>query len=89
MSDAPERIWTCDHLGEYGSYFPEAVEAEGEFGGQAVEYTRSDLVGQLIAEAVEAERKRCAKLCEEWFGTPDADDIARILHARISIAEGE
>ena len=44
MSDAPETIWTCDHLGEYGQYYPEAVEAEGAYGGTAVEYIRRDLV---------------------------------------------
>ena len=43
MSDAPETIWTCTHVGEYGHYFPDAVEAEGEYGGTAVEYRRADL----------------------------------------------
>ena len=46
MSEAPETIWTCDHLGEYGQYYPEAVEAEGDYGGTAVEYTRADLSPQ-------------------------------------------
>ena len=43
MTWTPETIWTCTHVGEYGNYFPEAVEAEGEYGGTAVEYTRTDL----------------------------------------------
>jgi len=34
----PDSIWVCTHLGEYGKYYPEAVEAEGEYGGTAVEY---------------------------------------------------
>ena len=43
MSDAPETIWTCTHVGEYGYFFPDAVEAEGEYGGVGVEYRRTDL----------------------------------------------
>ena len=37
-----DRIFSCSHVGEYGLYFPEAVEAEGEYGGTAVEYVRRD-----------------------------------------------
>jgi len=47
MTDAPEKIWTCAHVGEYGYYFPDATEAEGEYGGTGVEYTRSDTVKAL------------------------------------------
>jgi hypothetical protein len=43
MNDAPETIWTCTHVGECGYYFHDAVEAEGEYGGTAVEYRRADL----------------------------------------------
>jgi len=50
MSDAPKTIWTCTHVGEYGHYFPDAVEAEGEYGGTAVEYTlTSSIAAQLKA----------------------------------------
>ena len=49
MSEAPETIWTCNHVGEYGRYFPEAVEAEGEYGGTAVSYRRADLPPTLSA----------------------------------------
>ena len=56
-TEAPERIWVCAHLGEYGHYYPEAVEAEGEWGGVAVPYvpeTISDAQAARIAE-LEAE----------------------------------
>ena len=49
MSDAPETIWTCAHVGEYGHYFPEAVEAEAEYGGTATAYRRNDLPPTLSA----------------------------------------
>ena len=49
MSEAPETIWTCNHVGEYGRHFPEAVEAEGEYGGTAVSYRRADLPPTLSA----------------------------------------
>ena len=49
MSELPETIWTCNHVGEYGQYFPEAVEAEGEYGGTAVSYRRADVPPTLSA----------------------------------------
>ena len=42
-TEAPERIWIAGDFGECGNYYPNAVEAEGENGGFAVEYTRADL----------------------------------------------
>lgn len=36
---APEKIWIAGPLEECGNYYAEAVEAEGEHGGYAVEYT--------------------------------------------------
>lgn len=62
MNDAPERIWTCAHVGEYGYYFPDAVEAEGEYGGTAVQYTRADLHDARIAALVEACTNLVAKV---------------------------
>ena len=41
---APEKIWIAGPASECGHYYPNATEAEGEHGGQAVEYTRSDLI---------------------------------------------
>ena len=53
-TEAPERVWICSHLGEYGHYYPEAVEAEGEYGGVAISY---------VPEAIsEAKDKRIAEL---------------------------
>lgn len=46
---APRKIWTVSHADEYGHYFPEAVEAEGEYGGTAVAYHHDDVVRELIA----------------------------------------
>ena len=44
---AHERIWAFhEPVGEYGHYFPETVEAEGEYGGTAVEYILTDLAPQ-------------------------------------------
>jgi nicotinamide riboside kinase len=48
MTDAPETIWICSHLGEYGRYFPEAVEAEGAYGGTGIQYTRTDISQERI-----------------------------------------
>ena len=42
--NAPEKIWIAGPASECGHYYPNATEAEGEHGGQAVEYTRSDLI---------------------------------------------
>tara|TARA_B000000460_G_scaffold248815_2_gene227340 strand:- start:5419 stop:5748 length:330 start_codon:yes stop_codon:yes gene_type:complete len=53
---APERIWIAGHLGEYGPYYPEAVEAEREHGGHAVEYVRADLAPQPEADPVREAR---------------------------------
>lgn len=68
MSEAPERIFICKHFGEYGSYFPEAVEAEGEYGGEAVEYVRADLdmidPAALVAGAYEASANELAKAAQ-------------------------
>ena len=52
MSETPETIWTCDHVGEYGHYFPEAVEAEGEYGGKAIKYRRADIPPTLSADLI-------------------------------------
>lgn len=82
---APERIWTCSHLGEYGSYYPEAVEAEGEHGGMAVEYIRADLVSAQIAAAIKADSNRAVDIKNALFAavlreiralTPDDADAA-------------
>ena len=54
---APERVWVCEHMGEYGNFYPEAVEAEGEHGGTSVEYVRADLL-----TAAEAEKERLARI---------------------------
>jgi hypothetical protein len=63
MSDAAETIWTCVHVGEYGNYFPEAVEAEGEYGGCAVEYRLTSLPAtNAQAFANEKVQKRIAVL---------------------------
>ena len=67
---APERVWVCEHMGEYGNFYPEAVEAEGEHGGTSVEYVRADLL--TAAEALAArdeqvraeERELCAKVAD-------------------------
>lgn len=63
MSEAPERIWTCSHLGEYGRYYPEAVEAEGEHGGTAVEYIRADHVDALLKAEREKALREAAEVC--------------------------
>lgn len=36
-----------------------------------------------VAQARDAALREAAGKAERWFGTPDADDIARILHADI------
>ena len=48
MNDAPERIVIAGTLDECGSYYPSAVEAEGEHGGFAVEYLRADIADELL-----------------------------------------
>ena len=53
MTDAPKTIWTCTHVGEYGHYFPDAVEAECEYGGTAVEYIRAKTVAAQLKAADE------------------------------------
>ena len=63
MSEAPERIWTCSHLGEYGRYYPEAVEAEGEHGGMAVEYLRADHVAEMLKAEREKALREAAAIC--------------------------
>lgn len=74
MTDAPERIWTCKHIGEYGRYYPEAVEAEGEHGGEAVEYVRADARPMTVAEAATRAKLELAYLAgfkasgEGWNG---------------------
>ena len=55
----PERIWICDHIGEYGQYYPNATEAEGEHGGKAHEYIRADLVQSLTQAARDLDRQFC------------------------------
>jgi hypothetical protein len=56
MTQTPEelaalgRVWICPHVGEYGRYYPEAVEAEGEHGGGAVEYVPATALTALQAE---------------------------------------
>lgn len=35
-----DSVWIAGHAGEYGCYYPEGVEAEGEHGGTAVEFRR-------------------------------------------------
>lgn len=52
--ETPETIWTCKHLGDYGRFFPEAVEAEGAYGGMAVQYTRTDAITPAMAAKVPA-----------------------------------
>ena len=61
---APERVWVCEHMGEYGNFYPEAVEAEGEHGGISVEYVRADLLTAAEAErdALKAENERLARI---------------------------
>ena len=54
---APKQIWVCEHMGEYGNFYPDAVEAEGEHGGTSVEYVRADLL-----TAAEAETERLARI---------------------------
>ena len=61
MSEAPEEIWTCSHLGEYGRYYPEAVEAEGEHGGTAVKYFHEDHVTAML----KAEREKALREAAE------------------------
>ena len=53
-TEAPERIWICSHLGEYGHYYPEAVEAEGEWGGVAIPYVPEARIAELEAQTTEA-----------------------------------
>jgi hypothetical protein len=47
MTDLPERIFIAGRLEECGQYFPEAVEAEGEYGGTAVAYVPESTVQGL------------------------------------------
>ena len=47
---APDKIWIAGPASECGHYYPNATEAEGEHGGQAVEYTRSDLIAASAVE---------------------------------------
>jgi phage terminase large subunit-like protein len=63
MTDAPDKIWICSHFGEYGSYFPEAVEAEGAYGGTGVEYTRTD-ISQARIEELEGSLDRAEMNCQ-------------------------
>ena len=63
-TEAPERVWICSHLGEYGKYYPEAVEAEGEYGGVAISYVPeaiSDAKDKRIEE-LEAKLARVIEL---------------------------
>ena len=50
---APDKIWIAGPASECGHYYPNATEAEGEHGSQAVEYTRSDLIAARPAPAIE------------------------------------
>ena len=86
MSEAPERIWTCSHLGEYGRYYPEAVEAEGEHGGTAVEYIRADHVADMLkAEREKALREAaslswlCFHRCDVEVDVVTAEDILALI----------
>ena len=49
MKDAPETIWTCTHVGEYGYFYPTEDEAKEEYGGTPVRYRRADLPPTLDA----------------------------------------
>ena len=40
----PDQIWIAGKPSEYGRYYPERVEAEGEHGGCGIEYVRRDPV---------------------------------------------
>jgi hypothetical protein len=69
MSDLIDRIWICPHVGEYGHYYPEAVEAEGEYGGAAVAYAP-----QSALEAKDAEIARLREALRQII--PMTDEIA-------------
>ena len=73
MSRTPDRIWTCTHIGEYGEYFPNAIEAEGEYGGKAVSY--------ILQSVCEVKDNRIAYLegcIKEWAADRKARaDLAR------------
>jgi len=48
MTQAPERIFIAGEYDEYGYYYPNSVEAEGEHGGKAGEYIRADLMPEFV-----------------------------------------
>jgi hypothetical protein len=96
---APERIWTCEHVGEYGHYFPEAVEAEGEYGGTAVEYILADLAPQWqdIATAPKDDLidiwlkdgvRWCDcyydRICSEWRTSRPSGHLVRINESHVT-----
>lgn len=61
MSDAPKTIWAAECRATNSTmWWPD------DAGGVGVEYTRTDHVQTLIAEAVAAEREACAELCEDY-----------------------
>jgi hypothetical protein len=77
MTHEPEKIWICSLFGEYeGSYFPEAVEAEGAHGGTATEYTRSDIAQEQVYE-VERKLGMVAAYLKDM--TERGDDEAKAL----------
>jgi 2-methylcitrate dehydratase PrpD len=60
---APDKIW----MGHIDEECDPAVWFDADDGG--TEYTRSDLIPALIAEAVAREREGCAKLVLNGSGT--------------------
>lgn len=40
MTNPPNPVFICSHMDEAGPYYPSAVEAEGEHGGNAIEYVQ-------------------------------------------------
>jgi len=81
MTDASEILWISGHGGEYGRYYPSAVEAEGEHGGKAVGYVGADLH--------KAQAKRIAELEDEkrWAYIEGALDEHDISSKRIAELE--
>ena len=83
---APDKIWIAGPASECGHYYPNATEAEGEHGGQAVEYTRSDLIAARPDPQPAAEPMTRVSLADlEGYGSttqPAAD--TRVVKTKIN-----